>query len=580
MTKKLFIFLSAFIVTGCFPKKRPPKTDIESPKIEKKEKTRKRETIKTNKFIFYYMNFSLASKRRETKRAEEFLTEALKIEPDNPELLLKGSMFFASVNRLEKAINLAEKAASIKDNPLKEKTLRLLGTLYIMKGNKEKAKEVYRKLTEISKNPKDFVIYGKLLLQESKTREAEKVIRKGIKIDNTNPTLHFLLGYTLFQEKNFKESEKELIKAAKLDPENENTYKLLLEIYKNNKSKKIKNFMEKAAQKNPSLPLLKELVKIYIISGEKEKAVKTLNRIVEMEPYNLKNLTEVATSLLELKEYSKVIPIIERITKLNPNNPNAYLMLGISYEITGEKDKAIKAYEKALDLFPENTTVMERLANIYAENNKIDEAKAYYERLYQLTKKPEYILKIAQIEADTGNINRAYKLLKKLAEENRTDEKILFSLAVISDKLDLENETVTYLKKVIEINPNNVAALNYLSYIYANRGENLEEAMKLIKKVLKLRPENPAYIDTYGWVLFKLRNYEKACKILEKAYKLSNKDPVVEEHLGECYYYTGKWDKAKELLKNAVQKMESKPKSIEGEKDILQRAKEILKRLK
>lgn len=577
MTKKLLPFLSIFIVTGCSPKKQPPKTDIEPPKIEKKEKQK---TAKTDKFIFYYINFSLASKRRETEKAEKFLNEALKLEPDNPELLLKGSMFFASTNQLEKAINLAEKAVSIKENPQKEKALRLLGTLYIMKGNREKAKGVYKKLTKISKNTKDFVIYGKLLLQENRNKEAIKVLREGIKIDSANPNLHFLLGYALFQERKFKESEKELIKAAKLDPENENTYKLLLEIYKKNKSKEIKNFMEKVAEgKNPPLPLLKELVKIYIISGEKEKAVKTLNRIVEMEPYNLKNLTEVATSLLELKEYSKVIPIIERITKLNPNNPNTYLILGISYEITGKKDKAIKAYEKALDLFPENTTVMERLANLYVENNKIEEAKAYYERLYQLTKKPEYILKIAQIEADIGNLNKAHKLLKNLAEENKTDEKVLFSLAVISDKLGLENETITYLKKVIEINPDNSAALNYLSYIYANRGENLEEALELIKKALKLQPKNPAYIDTYGWVLFKLRKYKHACKILEKAYTLSNRDPVVEEHLGECYYYTGKWHKAKELLENAIKKMQSNPKSIEGEKEILQRAKEILKRL-
>jgi len=579
--KKTIIFLSFITLSGCATTTKKDNPYFSQQKRVEKIETEKKETVPED-FIQYYFSYSIAKRKGEIKRAKEYLEKAIKLAPENSQLLLEASMFYATENNLKKATEFAKKAISkAKNTQEREKALRLLGTIYIMEEEKEKAMKIYEDLTSFSEKPQDYVIYGKLLLQKNKTKKAEKVLRKGIKLDKNNSTLNLLLGYTLFKREKLKESWKILLKAAELDPENEETYKLLSEIYKKTKSEQIKTALEKLAKKeNPPLPLLKELVKLYIINGEKENAVKTLSRIVKREPYNLKTLSEVANNLLGLKEYSKVIPVIERITKLNPNNPNAYLILGISYELAGYKNKAIEAYEKALDLFPENTTVIEQLANLYFEVKKYEEAKAYYERLLQLTKKPDYLLKIAKIEEKTGNTRKAYNLLKKEVETGNNKPAILFYLSVLSDKLGKEYETVTYLKQVLKKHPDNPVALNYLAYIYANNGENLNEALELVKKALKLQPENPAYLDTYGWILFKLKQYKKACTILKKAYKLSNHDPVIEEHLGECYYYTGKWQMAKELLQKAVNRMIANPDSIDGEKNILKRAKEILERLK
>ncbi|WP_456460299.1 tetratricopeptide repeat protein [Desulfurobacterium sp.] len=562
--KKLAALLSAFILASSCATQQKPVT--KPPKLTEK---------KNDDFLYYYMNFSIATKEGKREEAEKYLEKALKVRPNNTELKLTAAMFYASIGDLNKAI---ETAKSITNES--EKSLRILGKLFIMNGMNKQAAHVFLKLTQKSKKPDDFVICGKLLIGEKRYDEAAKILEKGLKIDPENSFLNFLTGYSYYKEKQYKKAEKYLEKAAELNPEIDDAYQILETIYQKNHSKNIKRFFEKLCRrKDAPLPALRELAKIYIIDGEKGKAVKILNRIVEREPYNLKNLTQVATSLLNLKEYKKVIPVIERITKLNPDNPNIYFLLGLAYELTGQKEKAVKAYEKSLDLFPENTTVIEQLATLYLRLGKIEEAKAYFERLYQLTKKSDYALRIAAIADKNGNTREAYSFLKSIVSKGSNDPRLYFSLAVYADKLGKEEEAERYLKKLLEKHPDDPAALNYLAYLYANRGENLQEALKLIRKALKKRPDNGAYIDTYGWILFKMGKYDKACKELQRALKLSNGDAVVEEHLGECLYYKGDWDRAKDHLKRALKKMTKNPESIEGEGNIKYRAQEILKRL-
>ncbi|WP_457569681.1 tetratricopeptide repeat protein [Desulfurobacterium sp.] len=562
--KKLAAFLSIIALASSCATQQKPVT--KPPEIAKKQ---------SDNFLYYYMNFSIAAKEGKKKEAEKYLEKALKARPNDTELKLTAAMFYASTGNLEKAIKITK---SIKtDN---EKPLRLLGKLFIMNGLDKQATSVFLKLTEESSKPEDYVICGKLLIGQKRYEEATRVLNKGLHIAPENPLLNFLAGYSYYKLKQYKKAEKYLIKAARLNPEIDDAYQFLGEIYQKTHDKRIKNFFEKLCRdKNAPLPALRELAKIYIIDGEKGKAVKVLNRIVEREPYNLQNLTQVATSLLNLREYNKVIPVIERITKLNPDNPNVYFLLGLAYELTGQKEKAVKAYEKSLDLFPENTTVIEQLATLYLRLGKLEEAKAYFERLYQLTRKSDYALRIAAIADKNGNTQEAYNFLKSLIDKKTEDPRIYFALAVYADKLGKEQEAEKYLKELLKKDPENPSALNYLAYLYANRGENLQEALKLIEKALKKRPDNGAYIDTYGWILFKLGDYDKACTELQRALKLSNGDAVVEEHLGECLYYKGDWENAKKHLKKALQKMTENPDSIEGEGNIKYRAEEILKRL-
>jgi tetratricopeptide (TPR) repeat protein len=141
----------------------------------------------------------------------------------------------------------------------------------------------------------------------------------------------------------------------------------------------------------------------------------------------------------------------------------------------------------------------------------------------------------------------------------------------------LSRKAINYLRRCISIKPS-ASAYNYIAYIYANKGENLKQAEGYVKKALRVNPNEPAYLDTYGWVLFKEKRYQKACKYLSEALRLKD-DPVINEHYGECLFKLKRYNEAKRHLLKALKAFKKNPSILREERGIDRRASEILKNL-
>ena len=90
------------------------------------------------------------------------------------------------------------------------------------------------------------------------------------------------------------------------------------------------------------------------------------------------------------------------------------------------------------------------------------------------------------------------------------------------------------------MDPNNSMTLNYLGYMLADRNVHLEEALNLIKRAVELDPQNGAYLDSLGWVYFRLGHYDQAEEYLRRAADKTPNDATIQDHLGELYARTGK----------------------------------------
>ena len=90
------------------------------------------------------------------------------------------------------------------------------------------------------------------------------------------------------------------------------------------------------------------------------------------------------------------------------------------------------------------------------------------------------------------------------------------------------------------MNPQNADALNHLGYTWAERGENIDEAEKLIRRALEMHPDNAAIIDSLAWVYYQRGDYKAAVRELEKATANGGRDPVIVEHLGDVYLKVGR----------------------------------------
>ena len=94
--------------------------------------------------------------------------------------------------------------------------------------------------------------------------------------------------------------------------------------------------------------------------------------------------------------------------------------------------------------------------------------------------------------------------------------------------------------KVLADDPKDAMTLNYLGYMLADRGTRLDEALGYIRRAVALDPQNGAYLDSLGWVYYKMGNYELAEENLRRAAERMNDDPTIHDHLGELYMKTGR----------------------------------------
>ncbi|HXP10306.1 MAG TPA: tetratricopeptide repeat protein, partial [Acidobacteriaceae bacterium] len=95
-------------------------------------------------------------------------------------------------------------------------------------------------------------------------------------------------------------------------------------------------------------------------------------------------------------------------------------------------------------------------------------------------------------------------------------------------------------RKILAIDSNNGMTLNYLGYMLGDRGIKLDDALSMVQKAVQLDPQNGAYLDSLGWVYFKMGQYALAEANLRKASERMGQDPAVHDHLGELYEKTGR----------------------------------------
>ena len=125
-------------------------------------------------------------------------------------------------------------------------------------------------------------------------------------------------------------------------------------------------------------------------------------------------------------------------------------------------------------------------------------------------------------------------------------------------------------KRALELFPEQPLVLNYLGYSWVDKGTNLDEAFKMLRRAVDLRPTDGYIVDSLGWAHYKLGHYSEAVQELEKAIELKPADPVVNDHLGDAYWRVNRkieahfqWNHARDMdpdpedAPNILKKIES-----------------------
>ena len=134
--------------------------------------------------------------------------------------------------------------------------------------------------------------------------------------------------------------------------------------------------------------------------------------------------------------------------------------------------------------------------------------------------------------------------MKALALGNNTGV-LHRNLGMALEQLGEDLAAERHLLRALELNPSDAYALNYLGYWWADEGRNLEQAIGLIERAVEERPGSGFFVDSLGWVHFKLGDPQKAVGYLERATELEPSDPEITGHLGDVYWVLGRYDEAR-----------------------------------
>lgn len=269
---------------------------------------------------------------------------------------------------------------------------------------------------------------------------------------------------------------------------------------------------------------------------------------------------KIAEQYLRLGSTSNAVQYIEAICRDQPTDPLPYFWLGTIALRDGKPVIAAEYFGKAILFSPDFEQAYYELARAQlaadlatAAIETLEKAKGRFGAKFVL----EYLIGLAYSQQkDYTNAIQHFETAEQLAQTSRphtTNALLYFQLGAAYERAGQIDRAATCFKKAIAAMPDFAEALNYLGYMWAERGLNLCEARALIERAVKLDPTNAAYLDSLGWVLFKQNRPRQALKYILRAAELSEKpDPTILDHLGDIYFKLGERQKALDAWRKSL----------------------------
>ena len=242
---------------------------------------------------------------------------------------------------------------------------------------------------------------------------------------------------------------------------------------------------------------------------------------------------------------------------LDPSHDKATIWLGSVVQETGRPDEALELYKSIDDDSPYIVSAKLSQANVYFDREEDDVAIRLLEQTnaeHTSFTTRESLGRARLIRENYADALPIYDaLVKSMSEEElRANVEPLYFRGICYEREKRGDEAVADFKRVLEIEPDNADALNYLGYTWVDRNENLTEAFEMIRKAVRLEPQSGAIVDSLGWAHYKLGQYEQARVQLEKAVSLSPSSATIIDHLGDVYWKLGRFREAGYQWKRAL----------------------------
>jgi tetratricopeptide (TPR) repeat protein len=311
---------------------------------------------------------------------------------------------------------------------------------------------------------------------------------------------------------------------------------------------------------NTNLLSLQRLAQGFVFLGDMKRSAQVYQKMLEADPELIGVREALAELYLRQNEPQRAAEQLREIIRDTPTNPQAYYFLGaIAYE-QKRFEEALENYRKALLLGLDNQQVYFDIALANLSLQKPREALDYLERARRKFRRSfvgEFYSGIAymRLKDYTNALDHftAAEIVASATETNRLTHHFYFELGAAHERAGKIADAERYFEKCLSLSPKMAEALNYLGYMWAERGTNLTRAHEMIDQAVKLNPTNAAYLDSLGWVLFKMGRTQEALEPIRKAVELTEEpDATLFDHLGDIYAAMNEWAKAREFWQKLI----------------------------
>jgi tetratricopeptide (TPR) repeat protein len=519
------------------------------------------------------------------KLAIEQYEQIVKIEPNNvDDHLLLGRLYRLN-NDLQKSEN--ELKIAVKLDPDSEEAVTTLALLYTDEGDSAHALQVLSSVPDTGRSAKLYAALGATYEQRKDYKSAIDAYKHAIQLDRDNLDAIRGLAENLLNNGQIDAALDQYKVIADANPEDAQTYLRISEIYR--RQGKYDQALESLKKAQAMVPdalevpyniavvyqaearydeaekILQDLLKktekpessysqsdrnnrgifierlgmVYRDQENYQAAVDTFRKMIPLGDDNARTgYQDVIDTYREAKQWPQATAAAKEALQKLPNDRDLRMVLDAQLADTGDPEKPLADVRSMLKGTPEDREVYVRLAIMYTRLKRWSDAEEALNKAEQLSTKSDDKEYIHFLRGST------YEREKKF------------------------DEAESEFKKVLVANPQSAVTLNYLGYMNADRGIQLEESVNYIKQAVSLEPTNGAYLDSLGWAYFKLGKYDLAEETLTKASLRMGSDPTVQDHLGDLYQKTGRLKLAAAHWERAVEEW-NKTVASEVEPDLL-----------
>ncbi len=481
----------------------------------------------------------------DTAKAEETLRQAVALDPDSPNATTQLALLYVELGQYTAAVDLLE---SIAGENASLQVLASLGHAYQQLHNYQAAADVYRRVLE--RDPDNTAIrkeYAESLLDSQQYEQALEQYQALATVNSGDPETHLRISQIHRFQRNFGQAREALARALDLAPDNlqlQYNQVLLAEEEGNSgeATRQIERMLDSMAKSDPSTYTPQE----------------RFNRSIFLE--------KLGTLQSEQGEHAEAEEAYQEIVALGGDGAvRGEARLIELYQEMRDYDKALEQSEEAVRKFPDSQELLMTRASLLASTGDVEAGVNLLTPLLNNTDEDRNIwMGVAQVALSGSDYGRAMEALEKAESYPQSDLQksyIHFLYGSAWERQDDVPKAEEAFRQALDLNPQSANTLNYLGYMFADRGIRLDESVELIQKALEMEPNNGAYLDSLGWAYYKLNQLDLAEEYLLKSVERVPTDSTILDHLGDLYHKTGRIAEAQEQWREALKQWHLLPPS-------------------